>query len=102
MCSHAILFSVQICSRGASAPGRSLVPTVRSISSGLRSPRHASADPRPSIAVRYASRDDYLARVRQAAEQLVQARYLLAEDIDVCLAQASKFWDYFATGAAHG
>ena len=63
--------------------------------------RHASADPRPSIAARYASRDDYLARVRQAAEQLVQARYLLAEDIDVCLAQASKFWDYFATGAAH-
>jgi hypothetical protein len=64
--------------------------------------RRASADPRPSIAARYASRDDYLARVRQAAEQLVQARYLLAEDIDVCLAQARKFWDYFATGAVHG
>jgi hypothetical protein len=64
--------------------------------------RQATGDPRPSIAARYASRDDYLVRVRQAAEQLVQARYLLAEDVDVCLAQASKFWDYFATGAAHG
>jgi hypothetical protein len=60
--------------------------------------RHASGDARPSIAARYATRDDYLTRVRQAAERLVQQRYLLAEDIDVCLAQARKFWEYFAAG----
>jgi hypothetical protein len=58
--------------------------------------RRASGDPRPSIAARYASRHDYLARVRQAAERLVHERYLLAEDIEICLAQAGKFWDYFA------
>jgi hypothetical protein len=56
--------------------------------------RRARRDPRPSIAARYASKDDYLARVRQAAEQLVHERYLLAEDIAVCVAQASKFWEY--------
>jgi hypothetical protein len=60
--------------------------------------RQATGDPRPSIAARYASKDDYLARVRQAAERLVQERYLLAEDINVCLTQASKFWDYFSEG----
>jgi hypothetical protein len=57
--------------------------------------REETGDPRPSIAARYASKDDYLARVRQAAEQLVRERYLLAEDVDVCVGQASKFWEYF-------
>lgn len=57
--------------------------------------RNATDDPRPSIAERYASKDDYLQRVRQAAEELVKACYLLGEDIDVCLAQASTYWDAF-------
>jgi hypothetical protein len=60
--------------------------------------RQANGDPRPSIAARYPSKDAYLKRVHQAAEQLVAARYLLAEDVAICLAQASKFWDYFAAG----
>ncbi|MCZ6633111.1 MAG: alpha/beta hydrolase domain-containing protein, partial [bacterium] len=58
-------------------------------------------EPRSSIAERYASKDDYLERVRQVAEQLVQERYLLDQDVNVYLAQARKFWDYFAEGK-HG
>ncbi len=61
--------------------------------------RSATGDPRPSIAERYHDRDDYLRLVRQAAERLVQASYLLAQDIDVCLDQASKYWDYFTKDA---
>ncbi len=60
--------------------------------------RQSTGDPRPSISERYASKDDYLERVRKVAEQLVQQRYLLDEDIPVCLGQASKFWDAFTPG----
>ncbi|MCI0438223.1 MAG: hypothetical protein L0177_03725, partial [Chloroflexi bacterium] len=61
------------------------------------SERRAKGDPRPSIPERYKGKGDYLSRVRAAAEGLVKERYLLEEDIEVCLAQAAKFWDYFAT-----
>lgn len=63
--------------------------------------RQATADPRPSIMARYASMDDYLHRVRAAAERLVRERYLLEEDIEVCVAQAQKFWRYFVEGNQH-
>ena len=56
--------------------------------------REAKGDPRPSIEERYASKDDYLERVRAAGEGLMAERYLLAEDIDVSVAQASKYWDW--------
>ncbi len=59
--------------------------------------RRANGDPRPSITERYKDRDDYLSRVRTAAGELVSKRHLLEEDIEVCLAQAAKFWDYFTT-----
>ena len=58
----------------------------------------ATGDPRPSIAERYPSKDDYLDRVRSEAEKLVEQRYLLEEDIEYCTEQADKFWDYFTTG----
>ena len=57
--------------------------------------RKADGDPRPSIAERYPSKDDYLARVRDAAAELVKERYLLEQDIPVCLQQAAKYWDHF-------
>ena len=41
-----------------------------------REASQAAADPRPSIAERYGSRETYLAQVRQAAEALMQARYI--------------------------
>ena len=57
--------------------------------------RQSNGDPRPSIAERYGSKDEYLYRVRAAAEELVRDRYLLEQDISVCLEQAAKFWDHF-------
>jgi hypothetical protein len=61
-----------------------------------RRAREASKDPRPSIEERYASRDDYLRRVRQAAVALAAERYLLEEDIESCVERASLLWDTFA------
>jgi hypothetical protein len=61
-----------------------------------RAERQASGDPRPAIEERYASREDYLAQVRRAAEALVRDGYLLAEDVAVSLAAAARFWDRFA------
>ena len=55
-----------------------------------------SGDPRPSIAERYRSRDDYLARVRAAATAPAAARYLLEEDIETSLTFATRMWDAWA------
>lgn len=44
--------------------------------------RTASGDPRPSLAERYRDEADYKSRVRAAAVALVDARYMLAEDVD--------------------
>ena len=43
---------------------------------------------------RYASKDDYLERVRAAGEALAAERDLLEEDVDISVAQASKYWDW--------
>ena len=58
-----------------------------------REARQAAADPRPAITERYASRDDYLERIRQAAHALVQTRYLLAEDVQEIVDQAAQHYD---------
>jgi hypothetical protein len=55
-----------------------------------RASRH---DPRPSLAERYASRDDYLNQVRDAARALAADRYILEEDIDVCVDDAAARYD---------
>ena len=55
--------------------------------------RARRGDPRPSIAERYRSRDDYLAHVRGAAEALVKARHMLAEDVDAVVERAGRAWD---------
>jgi len=46
-----------------------------------RAEREASGDPRPSIAERYASREAYLDRVREAARALAREGYLLEDDV---------------------
>jgi hypothetical protein len=61
-----------------------------------RTERERVGDPRPSIAERYRSRDDYLARVREAAKALAAEGYLLDEDIDTSLTYAARFWDTWA------
>ncbi|MEM7251578.1 MAG: alpha/beta hydrolase domain-containing protein, partial [Pseudomonadota bacterium] len=55
--------------------------------------RRDTGDPRPSIAERYANRDDYLAKIRKAANELVAHRYLLSEDVDACVAMAAERYD---------
>ena len=62
------------------------------------SQRVASGDPRPSIAERYQSKDQYLARVRHEAEKLVEQRYMLEEDIEFSVERAERFWDYLSSG----
>jgi alpha/beta hydrolase family protein len=59
-----------------------------------RAEREATRDPRPSIAERYASRSDYLARVRDAAEALVKDGYLLEEDVETSIAFGRRLWDW--------
>lgn len=58
--------------------------------------REASGDSRLSIAERYVGRDDYLARVRSAAENLVIKRYLLAKDVELCVEVAAERYDICA------
>jgi hypothetical protein len=58
-----------------------------------REARQATVDPRRSVAERYTSKAEYLEQVRRAAQNLVQARYLLAEDIDEIIGQAAQHYD---------
>jgi len=59
--------------------------------------RSARGDPRPALAERYGSRDDYLDQVRAAADALVGQRYLLAEDVGLCVDIAAVRYDACAS-----
>ncbi len=61
-----------------------------------RAEREASGDPRRSIDERYRDREHYLARVRAAAERLAAERYLLPQDVELCVALARERWDVLA------
>src|SRR5262245_41259942 len=56
--------------------------------------REAAGDPRPSIAERYASRADYVAKVKAAADALVAERLLLPADA-AAYVQAAETSDRF-------
>jgi hypothetical protein len=58
------------------------------------SKRRASGDPRPSIEELYGDKTRYLRVVGEAARSLVQAGFLLEEDIDRVTARASAHWDW--------
>ena len=58
-----------------------------------RAAREAAGDPRRSIAERYENRDQYLAKVLEAAEVLVKDDYLLSEDIGLCIEIAELRYD---------
>ena len=66
----------------------STVPLARTAAA-----REAASDPRPSIAERYGNRETYLAEVRAAAQRLVDTRYLLADDVELCVALAGDRYD---------
>lgn len=64
--------------------------------------RRRGTDPRPSIAERYRSHQDYIARIALAGQALVDARLLLAEDLDRYIALAVAWSDLRAPAAAAG
>lgn len=59
-----------------------------------RAAREATGDPRPSIQERYASKDEYLGKIRAAATALIRERYLLQDDLENVLSRASAHWDF--------
>jgi hypothetical protein len=61
-----------------------------------REARAATGDPRHSIEERYKSKADYLERVEREARRLVEEGYLLAEDLDLVVGQASRRYDVLA------
>jgi alpha/beta hydrolase family protein len=62
--------------------------------------RTRSADPRKSIDDRYRSKEQYLELVTKAAQALIDRRYMLADDLQVVVANAGRHWDYVSSGAA--
>ena len=69
----------------------SFIPLARS-----KAEREASGDPRRSIEERYRGRDQYLAEITKAANELVAKGYLLKNDVARIVAQAGTRWDYTA------
>ena len=61
--------------------------------------RAERGDPRPSIAERYRDREDYVARARQAAQDLADAGHIVVEDIDLVVELAAQRFDVLAPTA---
>ena len=59
-----------------------------------REQREAAPDPRPALAERYASRETYLAQVRDVLQKLVSQRLLSEQDLEPQLKQAGARWDW--------
>lgn len=57
--------------------------------------RKSLGDPRLSIAERYSSRDDYLARYKKAVNDLVRQRWILPEDAPALNEQGAAEWDAY-------
>jgi hypothetical protein len=69
----------------------SFIPLARS-----KSERDRANDPRRSVDERYQSRDQYLALITKAADDLVGRGYLLKDDVPRIVEQAGTRWDYVA------
>ena len=85
----------------ATAPGdlMSMMGTTLAFAR-TRGVREANGDPRLSIAERYASRAAYLERTREAAQKLVTARHVLAEDVEAIVERAGLRWDLLVEDVA--
>jgi hypothetical protein len=59
-----------------------------------KSERVRTGDPRLSTEERYSSRADYQRKVEEAADQLVQQRFLLAEHVKAIVQKAGEHWDW--------
>jgi hypothetical protein len=58
--------------------------------------RKKSGDPRPSIAERYASGEEYMSKFEQAAKKLIEQRFLLQEDLPAILERGRLEWKVIA------
>jgi hypothetical protein len=56
--------------------------------------RQNNKDARPSIEERYKSKRDFLEKITQAAQDLVEQRLLLDQDIPKLRERAAQEWDY--------
>ena len=56
--------------------------------------RQAKGDPRPSIAERYQSREQYIGLVADAGIRLIEQGYLLGKDLPGIIKRAGGHWDY--------
>ena len=65
-----------------------------------RAKREAAGDARPSVEERYASKDDYLTKVRAVLEELVKRRLLEEIDLEKQVSQAGERWDW-VVGSGH-
>jgi hypothetical protein len=72
----------------------SYIPLARSAAE-----RSRGTDPRPAIDERYRDKDQYIGLVTRAALDLIDQRFLLAEDLAAVVKNAARLWDY-ATAAA--
>jgi hypothetical protein len=54
--------------------------------------REKNGDPRPSVAERYASREEYMGKFGEAAMKLVKDRFLLREDLAAVLERGEREW----------
>jgi hypothetical protein len=79
------------------APGQLLNLTGATVPfAATKEGREARGDPRPSVAERYPTRAVYLEQVRQAAQQLIEEGFLLAEDLESLVNQAAERFEVFA------
>jgi hypothetical protein len=62
-----------------------------------REEREASGDPRLSIEERYASKEDYLERVKQATQAMIDQGYILEEDLKTVADQAPLHYQELAS-----
>lgn len=58
--------------------------------------RLANGDSRLSIAERYSSRQEYLDKVKRAADDLVGQRFLRPEDVPAVMQSAERMWNAIA------
>jgi hypothetical protein len=55
--------------------------------------RQKSGDPRPSVAERYKSREQYMSQYTEATKKLIQQRFILAEDLPAIQARGQQEWE---------
>ena len=56
--------------------------------------RADKSDPRPPIGERYASKEAYLAKVKDVLQSLIAQRFLSDDDLEPQLKQAGERWDW--------